>query len=251
MVIPAAIYAMVNVGSPGMRGWGVPMATDIAFALGVLALLGDRVPAGLKVFLAALAIVDDIDAVLVIAVFYSSGVAWEPLAGGAVLLLLAVGLNRAGARRPWTYGAIGLALWATVLLSGIHATVPGVLLAFAIPVRTRLNEGDFMAHARRAWLTRRQAAGHRGLFVGRCSRRDGIAAARCYLANAHCGRGGRRHRIHDGTLHRRARVPDRFTARRASGRGEGRHSGGVSAHGRRGRRAAPARVRSSCTSRSP
>jgi NhaA family Na+:H+ antiporter len=148
MVVPAAIYAMVNGGGPGAAGWGVPMATDIAFALGVLALLGDRVPVGLKVFLAALAIVDDIGAVLVIAVFYSSGIAWGPLAAAAGLLLLAVGFNRAGVRRPWTYGAIGLALWGTVLLSGIHATVAGVLLAFAIPVRTRLNEGEFLTKAR-------------------------------------------------------------------------------------------------------
>jgi NhaA family Na+:H+ antiporter len=150
MVVPAAIYALVNRGGPGAPGWGVPMATDIAFALGVLALLGDRVPVGLKVFLAALAIVDDIGAVLVIAVFYSSGVAWGPLAGATGLLLLAVGLNRAGARRPWTYGAIGLALWGTVLLSGIHATVAGVLLAFAIPVRTRINEREFLSKASRA-----------------------------------------------------------------------------------------------------
>jgi NhaA family Na+:H+ antiporter len=150
MVVPAAIYAMINAGGPGIPGWGVPMATDIAFALGVLALLGDRVPTALKVFLAALAIVDDIGAVLVIAVFYSSGVAWGPLAAAAGMLLLAVALNRAGARRPWTYGAIGLALWGTVLLSGIHATVAGVLLAFAIPVRTRLNEREFLAKARRA-----------------------------------------------------------------------------------------------------
>src|SRR5574338_382101 len=147
MVVPAAIYALINAGGPGSPGWGVPMATDIAFALGVLALLGDRVPTGLKVFLAALAIVDDIGAVLVIAVFYSSGIDWGPLAGAGALLLLAAGLNRAGARRPWTYGAIGLALWATVLLSGIHATVAGVLLAFAIPVRTRLNEREFLTKA--------------------------------------------------------------------------------------------------------
>ena len=150
MVVPAAIYALVNVGGPGMPGWGVPMATDIAFALGVLALLGNRVPTGLKVFLAALAIVDDIGAVLVIAVFYSTGVAWGPLSGVVALLMLAIGLNRAGARRPWTYGVIGLALWATVLLSGIHATVAGVLLAFAIPVRTRVNEHEFLTVARRA-----------------------------------------------------------------------------------------------------
>jgi NhaA family Na+:H+ antiporter len=150
MVVPAAIYALINAGGPGSPGWGVPMATDIAFALGVLALLGDRVPTALKVFLAALAIVDDIGAVLVIAVFYSAGIAWAPLAAAAGLLLLAVAFNRAGARRPWTYGAIGLALWGTVLLSGIHATVAGVLLAFAIPVRTRLNEHEFLVQARSA-----------------------------------------------------------------------------------------------------
>jgi len=150
MVVPAAIYAALNAGGPGLPGWGVPMATDIAFALGVLALLGDRVPTGLKVFLAALAIVDDIGAVLVIAVFYSAGMAWGPLAGAAGLLLLAIGFNRAGVRRPWAYGLIGLALWGTVLLSGVHATVAGVLLAFAIPVRTRVNERQFLASARRA-----------------------------------------------------------------------------------------------------
>jgi NhaA family Na+:H+ antiporter len=150
MVVPAAIYAAFNAGGPGLPGWGVPMATDIAFALGVLALLGDRVPTGLKVFLAALAIVDDIGAVLVIALFYSSGVAWGPLAGAAGLLLLAIGFNRAGVRRPWAYGFLGLALWGTVLLSGIHATVAGVLLAFAIPVRTRVNEQQFLASARHA-----------------------------------------------------------------------------------------------------
>jgi NhaA family Na+:H+ antiporter len=150
MVVPAALYAMLNVGGAGSPGWGVPMATDIAFALGVLALVGDRVPTGLKVFLAALAIVDDIGAVLVIAVFYSSGVAWWPLAAAAMLLVLAAGLNRAGARRPWTYGIVGLALWGTVLLSGVHATVAGVLLAFAIPVRTRINEREFVAKTRKA-----------------------------------------------------------------------------------------------------
>jgi NhaA family Na+:H+ antiporter len=150
MVVPAVIYAVVNGGGVGRAGWGVPMATDIAFALGVLALLGDRVPTALKVFLAALAIVDDIGAVLVIAVFYSSGIAWVPLTAAVGLLVVAVALNRAGARRPWTYGAVGLALWGTVLNSGIHATVAGVLLAFAIPVRTRLNEREFLARARRA-----------------------------------------------------------------------------------------------------
>ena len=150
MVVPAALYAMVNAGGPGASGWGVPMATDIAFALGVLALLGDRVPIGLKVFLAALAIVDDIGAVLVIAVFYSGGVAWGALATAAAIVMLSAGANRAGVRRPGAYAALGLALWAAVLMSGVHATVAGVLLAMTIPVRTRLNETTFLANARQA-----------------------------------------------------------------------------------------------------
>jgi NhaA family Na+:H+ antiporter len=150
MVVPAAIYALVNVGGPGVRGWGVPMATDIAFALGVLALLGSRVPVGLKVFLAALAIVDDIGAVLVIAVFYSAGVDWGALAAVGGLLLLSACANLAGVRKPWAYGALGLALWAAVLASGVHATVAGVLLAMTIPVRTRLDEDAFLDCARAA-----------------------------------------------------------------------------------------------------
>jgi NhaA family Na+:H+ antiporter len=150
MVVPALLYTIVNYGGPGAAGWGVPMATDIAFALGVLALLGDRVPVGLKVFLAALAIVDDIGAVLVIALFYSGGVSWGALAASGALLALAAGANAAGVRRPWAYGAIGIALWAAVLSSGVHATVAGVLLAMAIPVRTRLDEQTFLASARGA-----------------------------------------------------------------------------------------------------
>jgi len=148
--VPALLYTAFNAGTAGVRGWGVPMATDIAFALGVLALLGDRVPVGLKVFLAALAIVDDIGAVLVIALFYSAGVSWGALGLAAALLLLAVGANAAGVRRPWAYAAIGVALWAAVLASGIHATVAGVLLALAIPVRTRIDEEEFQGEARRA-----------------------------------------------------------------------------------------------------
>ena len=118
MVVPALLYASLNAGGAGTPGWGVPMATDIAFALGVLALLGDRVPAGARVFLAALAIVDDIGAVLVIALFYSGGIAWGSLALAGGCVLLAIGANLAGIRRPWAYGAIGLALWAAVYLVG-------------------------------------------------------------------------------------------------------------------------------------
>ena len=150
MLVPAALYAVLNIGRPGARGWGIPMATDIAFALGVLALLGDRVPVSLKVFLTALAIADDIGAVLVIALFYSSGVDWAALGTAAALLVGALALNVAGARRTATYAIIGVLLWAAVLRSGIHATIAGVLLAFAIPARTRIDESQFLRRGHRA-----------------------------------------------------------------------------------------------------
>src|SRR5919107_77184 len=150
MIAPALLYASLNAGRVGEPGWGVPMATDIAFALGVLALLGDRIPLGVRVFLAALAIVDDIGAVLVIAVFYSGGIAWSALLSAGALGLLAIGANIAGIRRPAAYAVIGLLLWAAVLSSGIHATIAGVLLAMTIPSRTRIDEGRFLARARRA-----------------------------------------------------------------------------------------------------
>jgi NhaA family Na+:H+ antiporter len=147
MLVPAALYAAVNAGGPGATGWGVPMATDIAFALGILALLGDRVPNGLRVFLAALAIADDLGAVLVIAIFYTSALHWGALAGAVAVLALLVGLNRAGARRPLTYALLGIVLWLFVLASGIHPTVAGVLLALTIPARRRIDEAEFVARA--------------------------------------------------------------------------------------------------------
>ncbi|HEX2249170.1 MAG TPA: Na+/H+ antiporter NhaA [Gemmatimonadales bacterium] len=150
MIVPALVYASLNAGTSGEPGWGVPMATDIAFALGVLALLGDRVPVGVRVFLAALAIVDDIGAVLVIAVFYSGGIALGPLSFAGALVLLALGANLAGVRRPWAYAAIGLVLWGAVISSGIHATIAGVLLAMTIPARTRIDEARFLSRARSA-----------------------------------------------------------------------------------------------------
>jgi NhaA family Na+:H+ antiporter len=138
MVVPALLYAVVNGGGTGARGWGIPMATDIAFALGVLALLGSRVPSSLRVFLSALAIADDLGAVLVIALFYTATVSWGAMAAAAGLLMLAVGANAAGVRAARAYIIIGLALWVAVLLSGVHATVAGVLLAFTIPSHTTL-----------------------------------------------------------------------------------------------------------------
>ena len=150
MVVPALCFALLNRGGTGAAGWGVPMATDIAFALGVLALLGSRVPVGLKVFLAAFAIVDDIGAVVVIAIFYSGGVAWSALGLAALLLVISAGANAAGVRRPWVYGLIGVALWIAVLASGVHATVAGVLLAMTIPTRSRIDEPVFLASAERA-----------------------------------------------------------------------------------------------------
>jgi Na+:H+ antiporter, NhaA family len=147
MLVPAALYAALNAGGPGAAGWGIPMATDIAFALGILALLGDRVPSGLRVFLAALAIADDLGAVLVIAFFYTGALDWGALGGAAVVLAVLVGLNRAGARRPLTYALLGVGLWLFVLASGIHATVAGVLLALTVPARTRISEDEFLARA--------------------------------------------------------------------------------------------------------
>ena len=149
MIVPAALFAALNARGSGAPGWGIPMATDIAFSLGVLALLGDRVPASVKVFLAAFAIVDDIGAMLVISVFYSAGVVWLPLVAAACLLALAGAANVAGVRSAWAYGALGVALWSAMLLSGVHATVAGVLLAMTIPVRTRVNEQAFLTSAQR------------------------------------------------------------------------------------------------------
>ena len=148
MAVPALLYLLLNHGGDAARGWGVPMATDIAFAIGVMALLGDRVPAALKVFLTALAIVDDLGAVLVIAFFYTAQLHWANLAMAAVLLALLLLANRAGVRAPAVYAVLGIAVWFLFLKSGVHATVAGVLVAMTVPARTRIDREGFLAVAR-------------------------------------------------------------------------------------------------------
>lgn len=148
MLVPAGLYAVINAGGPGASGWGVPMATDIAFALGVLALLGSRVPSGLKVFLTALAIADDIGAVLVIALFYTNQILWGWLGWAALLLLVLVILNVLGVESPLPYFAVGSIIWFAFLNSGVHATIAGVVVAFAIPSRARLEPMQFVDWAR-------------------------------------------------------------------------------------------------------
>jgi NhaA family Na+:H+ antiporter len=150
MVVPALLFVAVNGAGPGARGWGIPMATDIAFALGILALVGPRAPLALKVFLAALAIVDDIGAVLVIAIFYTDQLSVTALTWAAGLMAALVACNWAGARHPAPYAILGLALWLAFLESGVHATVAGVLLALTIPARTRIDAGEFLARSREA-----------------------------------------------------------------------------------------------------
>ncbi len=158
MVVPAAVYAALNRGGPGLAGWGVPMATDIAFAIGVLRLLRSRVPHALVVFVTALAIFDDIGGILVIAFFYGHGVQPVWLAGAAAAAVILVALGRAGVhgRVPWTLG--GLALWIAFHEAGIHATLAGVVLGLAIPVRSRVPPHDVLDalahHARELAATR-------------------------------------------------------------------------------------------------
>jgi NhaA family Na+:H+ antiporter len=148
MLVPAAIYLAFNLDGPGSRGWGVPMATDIAFAIGVLALLGDRVPLSLKVSLTALAIVDDLGAVLVIALAYTAHLSRTALAAGGAIFLVMLLANRLRLRNAGVYAVLGVALWVALLKSGIHATIAGVLAAMTIPSTARINIGQFRSKSR-------------------------------------------------------------------------------------------------------
>lgn len=150
MAVPAAIYLLFNPSGDTHSGWGIPMATDIAFALGVLYLLGDRIPLSLKVFLTALAIVDDLGAVLVIAFFYTSNIsALHLLIGGVILLFMYIG-NRMGIRSILFYAVLGIGgVWTTFLLSGVHATIAAVLVAFTIPADVKIDEKSFIEKIQR------------------------------------------------------------------------------------------------------
>src|ERR671915_580545 len=160
-VIPAAIYLAINAGTEGSAGWGIPMATDIAFALGILALLGQRAPTALKVFVTALAIVDDIVAVLVIALFYTSEISWGALGLGGLFLVALVVANLIGVGKTLVYALLGVGLWLAFLLSGVHATIAGVLLAFTVPASSFINPGAFLERSRYI-LDRFEKAGEKG-----------------------------------------------------------------------------------------
>jgi NhaA family Na+:H+ antiporter len=142
MVVPAAIYVAVNAGGAGASGWGIPMATDVAFALGALALLGRRAPTGLKVVLLALAAVDDVGSIVVIAVFYAGGIALVWLATALAGLAVVAGVRRAGVRYMPVYGALGIAVWYATYRSGVHATIAGVALGLLAPARPLMPEVD-------------------------------------------------------------------------------------------------------------
>ncbi len=155
MVVPALIYLAFNFADPAaLRGWAVPVATDIAFALAALSLLGRRVPVSLKVFLTALAIMDDLGAILVIAVFYSHGLNWPALGLAAGIATALWCLSQAGVRALWPFLLGGLALWAAVQHSGIHATLAGVALAFVLPMQAGdpLSPALRLEHALNRWV---------------------------------------------------------------------------------------------------
>lgn len=148
MAVPALIYTMINYGGPGAHGWGIPMATDIAFALGLLALLASRVPRALKVFISALAIVDDIAAIVVIALFYSSNIYAGWLLFALIPIAIMILLNRMNVDASWPYLVCALVLWFAFLNSGIHATLAGIIAAFLIPTNAPVSPLVFARYAR-------------------------------------------------------------------------------------------------------
>ena len=150
MLVPALIYTLLNAGTGAAGGWGIPMATDIAFSLAIIYLLGDRVPLAAKVFLTTLAIVDDLGAVVVIALFYTSEISLLNIAIGVAFLLVMWGANKLGVKNVLFYGLLGIGgVWVAFLMSGIHATIAAVLAAFVIPADARLPEAIYLKRAAR------------------------------------------------------------------------------------------------------
>jgi Na+:H+ antiporter, NhaA family len=146
MLFPALIYLIFNYGNPQqITGWGIPMATDIAFALGILSLLGNKVNINLKIFLTAVAIADDLGAILVIALFYTDTINLRELVNAGIFLLVLLGANKLGVRQTAFYAIVGfLGVWLSFMFSGIHATIAGVLIALTIPVRTKVTENQYV-----------------------------------------------------------------------------------------------------------
>jgi NhaA family Na+:H+ antiporter len=278
-LVPALIYVLCNLTDPvALRGWAIPAATDIAFAVGVLSLLGARVPIGLKVFLLALAIFDDLGAIVVIAVFYTAKLSVISLLLAGAVLLVMLALNRLGVTRIAPYALLGIALWVCVLRSGVHATLAGVAMALAIPMRAAEGESPLrqLEHALHPWVAflvvplfgfanagvsfagmsasalthgvprhrrrsvHRQAA--RSLRRGLCQRatRGRTAAGRRQLDEPLWSRHPRRHRLHHEPVRRHARLGHE----RLRGAAPDRRAGRLAAVGRRGlRRAAVRRSR--------
>ena len=153
MVVPALIYLAFNLDGDGLRGWGIPMATDIAFALGVLALLGRRIPMELRVFMLGLAVVDDLGAIAVIAIAYTESIDFAQLAIAALLIVATIVANRLGLRQPAVTAALAFLIWVAVLKSGVHATVAGVLIACLTPATPTFSREEFAEEADDCWLS--------------------------------------------------------------------------------------------------
>ncbi|GEA29677.1 Na+/H+ antiporter NhaA [Clostridium diolis] len=140
MVVPAIIYVLFNFNQPTIIGWGIPMATDIAFALGILSLVGKKAPKGIIIFLTALAIVDDLGAIIVIAIFYTSEISWIALIIGLIIFLAIMLANKLNIKNKWLYIIFGIILWICFLKSGVHATIAGVLLGMGLPIGKNMEE---------------------------------------------------------------------------------------------------------------